>query len=102
MQSLSNVRNELFELHRVLIEAQRADYERERGRVAPGEFLQSLLNDPEFAWLRPLTGLVAQLDEVLADETLRQRYLESLQRHPDVLVAHGKLKQALAKPPSKQ
>lgn len=96
MQSLSNVRNELLDLHRALIDAQRADYERERGRVAPGEFLQTLISDPSYAWLQPLTGLVARLDEVLADETLQQRYLEALQRHPEVLVAHGKLKQALS------
>lgn len=96
MQSLSNVRNELLDLHRSFIEAQRADYEREHGPVAPGEFLQTLINDPSFAWLQPLTGLVAKVDEVLADETLRQRYLEALQRHPEVLVAHGKLKRALS------
>ena len=51
MQSLSNVRNELLDLHRALIDAQRADYERERGRVAPGEFLQTLINDPSCATL---------------------------------------------------
>jgi len=97
MQSLSNIRNELLDLHRALVAASRADYEREAGPVAPGEFLQKLISEPSLAWLEPLTGLVAKLDEVLADETLRQRYLEALQRHADVLVAHGKLKQALSK-----
>jgi len=34
---------------------------------------------------------VARLDEVLEDETLQARYRDALQRHPDVLLAHGKL-----------
>jgi len=97
MRHLSGISNELRAVHRALIDAQRAEYEREHGRVAPAEFLQVLINDPAYAWLGPLTGLVAKLDEALADEALQARYLEALQKHPEVLVAHGRLKQSLSK-----
>ena len=96
MQALYPLRSELLNVHQALIESARADYEREHGTTPPGQFLQALLGDPSYAWLAPLTSLVAQLDEVLEDETLQERYRDALQRHPGVLLAHGKLVRALS------
>jgi hypothetical protein len=96
MKALSSLRSELLNVHHALIESARADYEREHGVTPPGQFLQALLGDPSYAWLAPLTSLVARLDEVLEDQTLQARYRDALQRHPDVLVAHGKLVRALS------
>jgi HEPN domain-containing protein len=96
MKALSSLRSELLNVHQALIESVRADYEREHGATPPGQFLQALLGDPSYAWLGPLTSLVARLDEVIDDETLQARYLDALQRHPEVLVAHGKLVRALS------
>jgi hypothetical protein len=95
MQALFPLRSELLNVHQALIESVRADYEREHGTTPPGQFLQALLGDPAYAWLGPLTSLVARLDEVLEDEALQSRYREALQRHPEVLLAHGKLVRAL-------
>ena len=91
MKALSPLRSQLLNVHHALIESARADYEREHGATPPGQFLQALLADPAYAWLAPLTSLVARLDEVLEDETLQARYRDALQRHPEVLLAHGKL-----------
>ena len=95
MKPLQTVRQPLLDLHRALIEAERKDYEREHGAISAGEFLQKLISEPSLEWLKPLTGLVAQLDEVLADKKFDQHYREALQRDPDLLVAHGKLVKAL-------
>ena len=52
-------------LHRALIERVRRDYEREKGRVAgPTHFLRLLMEDPYFAWLRPLSELMANIDQL--------------------------------------
>ena len=36
------------------------------GIPGPGEFLQLVINDPWFAWLRPITSLIADIDETKA------------------------------------
>lgn len=56
----------LRELHRALVEHARRDYERARGAVlTPGEFLHLLTTDARFAWLRPLSELMVDLDVFL-------------------------------------
>jgi hypothetical protein len=61
------VRRGLFRLHKTLIDSERALYERATGPLAPGQFLQLLIHDPFFAWLRPFSSLIVEMDEVLAD-----------------------------------
>ena len=52
-------------LHRALIERARRDYENERlETVGAGRLLQLLAGDPYFAWLRPLSELMVDLDMV--------------------------------------
>ena len=91
MKSLEKLRSPLLEVHRSLLEAERAEYQRSHGKVSPAEFLQALIHDPKLAWLKPLTTLVASLDEVLGDAQFQERYREALQRHPELAVAHGRL-----------
>jgi len=91
-------------------------YEEAFGAIgAPSNFLKLLLNDPWFAWLRPLSGLMAAVDEAMdgkepltrkraeellktAKELLRpdeegegfgRHYFIAMQRDPDVLLAHA-------------
>jgi hypothetical protein len=53
-------------LHRVLAECARRDYEAQRGTVVtPGEWLQRLTGDAQFAWLRSLSELMVDLDVFL-------------------------------------
>src|SRR3954469_8444931 len=95
MNPLQTVRQPLFDLHRALLESQRREYERANGRTSPAEFLQALITDPAYAWLKPLTTVVASLDEFLGDAESRQRYADALQGDAEVLLAHARLKQAL-------
>lgn len=55
----------LRELHRVLVDRARRDYERDHsGVVSPGELLRLLTTDPVFSWLRGLSELMVDLDLV--------------------------------------
>jgi hypothetical protein len=121
---LAAVRESLAHLHRALLDAERRDMERETGRLSSGEYLQMLLHDPRFAWLRPVGRMVATLDgtmhearktgQEISEEEFQQlcdrvagvvairtqleggyRYRDLMQREPDVVLAHAALAQAL-------
>jgi hypothetical protein len=113
-RQLDDVRASLLRIHKALLDDARIRYEREQGRIeGSGALLQLVLNDPWFAWLHPLSGLVVQIDELLAadeptvadgealmnqarallrpdanGEGFHRRYHRAIQDVPDVLIAH--------------
>src|SRR5215216_1824904 len=126
---LGEVRRALLRLHKVLLEAERASYERGRGSVGgSGEFLRLVLDDPWFAWLRPFSGLIVCIDELLepAQEATEEealaalgqaaalvrpagggsefgrRYREALQQSPDAVLEHAGLSRLLPTPEAGQ
>ena len=64
--SLVEVRRGLLRLHKALIDAERRAFERGRGQVTNAQLLQALIDDPFFAWLRPYSRLIVEIDEALA------------------------------------
>jgi hypothetical protein len=67
-QRLITMRNGLLHLHKALLESERAAYERDVEKIkSTGQYLNLVLNDPWFSWLRELSQFV-----VLVDETLEQ------------------------------
>jgi hypothetical protein len=115
-QGLAELREALLRLHKALMESERAGYEKTFGKIAsPYQFLQLLTNDAWFAWLRPVSQLIAAMDEMMdAKEPLTAagvkalvgrakkllvatpgadqfsgHYDEALQRDPDVVFAHA-------------
>src|SRR3954466_16130054 len=69
-QFLIGLRKSLLHLHKTLLEWERAGYERIHGRASPGTLLTALMNDPQFAWLRPLSELIVRIDESLEIDAL--------------------------------
>lgn len=123
-RNLDGLAEALRPLHRTLIDTVQQEFERLNRRIAgPGELLQLLTQDPFFAWLRPLSqamaavdALVDQKEPVTEDDVTRirhaveslvtepgparpnpfaTRYLELLQSHPDVVLAHAPVRRAL-------
>lgn len=111
---VTDLRHALLHLHKTLLDWERTAYERIHGRTSGHVLLQAILNDPQFAWLRPLSELIVRIDEVLEHESpdqpddvdamvaearalvspeessgpYGQRYREALQDHPDAVLAH--------------
>jgi hypothetical protein len=112
----------LLRLHKALLDDERVSYERVHGRIpSNGAFLQLVLEDAWFAWLRPLSQLVAQFDESVKEDgspggsdtasliasvrTLLtpseegtgfgKYYYEALQWEPDVVLAHAAVRMLL-------
>ncbi len=66
-ERLAELRETLLTLHKALLDSERTSYEIVHGAIAsPSAFLQLLINDNSFAWLRPVTTLLVQIDEGLA------------------------------------
>jgi hypothetical protein len=115
---LTSLRNHLLRHHKVLLDSERAAYERDVQRItSTGQYLQLVLNDPWFAWLHELSQFIVVIDEKLDDKeqpattedadrlTARARdliapsesaagngfhrkYFDAMQRDPDVVLAH--------------
>jgi|SRR5262245_30878907 hypothetical protein len=126
---LLEFRDTLLRLHKVLLDSERAVYEKEVGPIhSPNHFFQLLTNDPWFAWLRPISQLIVAIDETIdGDEELTTasvdslmsqsvfllipaesgsdfgtRYVAALQRDPRVVLAHAQVAKRIgsAKRPS--
>src|SRR5215470_13953753 len=122
--ALKELRHGLLRLHKLLLDLERRDYERARGRIGNSyEFLQLVLKDPWFDWLHRLSELIVQIDETLdthgetpateADagalveraKTLlapaetgtefQKNYFLALQQSPDVVLLHSEIMRLL-------
>ena len=119
---LDNLSRALLRLHKALLDDERVIYERVHGRIASnGAFLQLVLGDAWFAWLRPLSQLMVQLDTLDEEDEVSasgqiiallasvrvlltpseegdgfgRHYYDALQREPDVGLAHAAVKALL-------
>jgi hypothetical protein len=119
---LPELRKALLDLHKVLVDSERENYEKVIGAIpSPNHFLQLLARDPWFAWLHPLSQLIVAMDEALDQEEpltkadvdalekqvrnvlvvsetgdgTSKHYFDALQRDPDVVLAHAAVTKVL-------
>jgi len=113
---LRELRLTLLHLHKSLLNMERQSFERTHGAVNRGELLQLVVNHPQFAWLRMISALVVEIDEMLdaeeqpadvdvvklvtgahqlftssENDEFRDKYQAALQREPEVVMAHSAL-----------
>ena len=123
--NLKELRQGLLKVHKLLLDLERMGYERARGKISNSyEFLQLVLKDPWFEWLRRLSELIVQIDETLdavdSDKPLteedasalisrarvlltpaetgsefQKNYFLSLQQSPDVVLLHAQVTKLL-------
>lgn len=124
-EALERVRKFLLVVHRGLLQAERTRYEKVRGRIDNNSaFLQLVINDPFFDWLRPMAQLVLLIDERSSDkksplgsaearslydrarlllradaegDAFQRLYFQALQHSPDLAVLTRQVAGALAK-----
>lgn len=121
-EKLKNARNILLKLHKSMVDLERGLYEGIHGKLNSGEFLNVLLEDEDFSWLRKFSMLIVEIDEMFdlkeavmndmidanllkvrelvemtePDEYFRAKYQFGLQRDPDAAGLHSQLKTLLA------
>jgi hypothetical protein len=120
-EKLKNARNILLKLHKSMLDLEREMYEGIHGQLNSSEFLQLLLEDEDFAWLRRFSMLIVEIDEMFAlkeevaeemiaanlkkvrelvemtepDEYFRAKYQFALQRDVNTAALHSELKALL-------
>jgi len=122
--NLTALRNGLLRWHKSLLDAERAAYERDVARItSTGQYLQLVLDDPWFAWLREISQFIVLVDEASASKNrpvgaadadrlieqarlllapseeatgFQRRYYDALQRDPSAVLAHGEMMRALS------
>lgn len=129
LQHLREVRLALLRLHKALLESERVVYEQFHGRIASNnEFFQLVIGHEWFSWLRPMSQLIVQMDDVLnakepvtsaqihaplneasqllqpSEEgtTLEKRYYRAIQRDPDIALMHAHISNLLQNQPESE
>jgi hypothetical protein len=119
---LGQLRNLLLAQHKLLLDRERAAYEKTHGPISgPGAFLTLVIDDPHFAWLKQISTLIVEIDEALsprsqagqpaADALTAQareimkpreqgtdfqvRYYQAVQESPDVVILQCRVEQLL-------
>lgn len=118
---LKNGRDSLLRLHKTLLDHERAIFEGANGPVNSGQFLNILLENADFAWLRKFSTLIVEIDELFdqkdgvseeaielhinklrdlismtdEDEGFRSKYQAALQHDLDAAAQQGILKDLL-------
>ena len=112
--SLRDLSKALIPLHRALIDAAKSDYAFGIAPVeSPSHLLRLINDDPFFAWLKPLTSIIVEIDEMVrrdfeaADAIALARrvetflggkeYVELLQREVEVATGHASVRKILGR-----
>src|SRR5258705_676150 len=116
-EKLKNARNILLKLHKSMLDLEREMYEGIHGKLGPAQFVNLLMEDEDFAWLRKFSTLIVEIDEMFAskkgieegmveanllkvrelaemkepDEDFRAKYQFAIQREPDAAGLHSQL-----------
>ncbi len=101
----------LRDLHAALLDRSRQEHERLHGRVrGTGELLQLVAYGESFAWLRPLSKLMIELDEgetsvtaaraaihelLMGESEFALRHRDAMQNEPAVVLAHAAVMHSL-------
>jgi hypothetical protein len=115
-QRLKDLSKSLLRLHKTLLEGVKANYEKTNGTItSPNQYLQLVLDDAHFAWLRKMSTLIALLDEANslrrpategeaqalldeagilmnfkdADEDFNDKFQIALQQNPDAVIIYN-------------
>jgi hypothetical protein len=121
-ETLTRLRNLMLEQHKLLLDRERAGYEKEHGPIlGPGQFLTLVMGDPHFLWLKEISTMVVEIDEAISRRSkaeqpvaealleqarqvmrprelgsdFQQRYWAAVQESPDVVIQQCKIEAVL-------
>ena len=119
---LTQLRDLLLEQHKLLLDREKAAYEKANGPIAgPGPYLALVMGDPHFLWLKQISTLVVEIDEALSRKStagqpdadalagqarqimrprehgtdFQTRYYAAVQESPDIVILQCRIEQLL-------
>jgi len=119
---LKNGRDLLLKLHKVFVDLERSAYESIHGVLTPGQFLNVLIENEDLSWLRKMSMLIVDIDEMFdakdgisetdvdanlaklrslvhlsdVDEIFAAKYEHCLTKSPEAVELQGRLLEVLA------
>lgn len=122
IELLRQTRLELLRLHKNLVDFERELYERANGQISSGQFLNLLLTDKNFDWMRVFSQMIVEIDEKFdlddgisremaenyieqirkilhfegVDEEFGRRYQNALQSNLEILEKHTEIKKLIS------
>jgi len=115
-RKLKSLSKALLRLHKTLLDGAKTEYEAKNGRIASvNQYLQLVLDDAHFSWLRKMSSLIALIDEAVsvrrpaseaearalfseaktlltfedADAGFNDRFQTALQKNPDSVLSYN-------------
>ncbi len=115
-RKLKDLSRAFLRLHKTMLEDAKAEYEAVNGKIPNANvYLQLVLDDPHFAWLRKISSLIALIDEAVsvrrpatetdaqalineanillsfedADDDFNDKFQIALQNNADAVVGHN-------------
>ena len=115
-QKLKQLSLALLRLHKILLDAAKTEYEAKNGAISgANQYLQLVIDDAHFAWLRKISSLIALVDEATsvrrpaaedeaqsllneaktllnfedADEDFNNKFQTALQNNSDAVLSHN-------------
>lgn len=115
-QKLKDLSRAFLRLHKTLLEAAKTEYETANGKIPNANvYLQLVLDDAHFAWLRKISSLIALIDEAASvrrpateteaqaligesgtlldfahpDENFNDKFQLALQNNPDAVINYN-------------
>jgi hypothetical protein len=64
VDKLKEARLQFLQLHKLLVDIERDRYQNKNGIVSSGTFLNLLIGDEQFSWLRKFSALIVDIDEM--------------------------------------
>lgn len=115
-QKLKDLSKAMLRLHKTLLEGEKTKYEAVNGKIQNANvYLSLVLDDPQFAWLRKFSSLIALIDEAVsirrpasepealalfdeakillnfedAEEEFNDKFQNALQNNSDAVLSHN-------------
>lgn len=115
-QKLKDLSRAMLRLHKILLDGEKANYEAKNGQIqGTNAYLQLVLDDENFSWLRKISALIALIDEAVsvrrpasesdaqalldetrillnfeeADENFNDKFQTALQNNSDAVLNHN-------------
>jgi hypothetical protein len=129
LEILKRIQAVLMQMHRLLMASQKSELEARTGKaVSPTEWMQLMITEQEYAWMKAMLTLISDIDALMDNYTVSEKdlqiirqdseklflagegetsdfynhYKEIVQKDPDVILFHSQLRSSIRALPTSE